>query len=183
YAVGAADVVRRAIDRIRARDRVATLDGVANVIGVPPQRMRFWRDVNAVPLPHLARLLQRAGIGNHELGPTLTLKSKTGRRTVNVPRQPTTAMAHLAGLVAGDGHIAGACVELTGGEPAVRHAFADLCRELFGVAPVPRPGRSRCPTLVLGSSVAAELLTAVFGTPRGAKAGSVRAPDWLLAAP
>jgi hypothetical protein len=103
---------------------------------------------------------------------------------VHLSRVPSPALVRLAGLVAGDGHLDRSSVELTSGEPAVLRSFASLCEEVFGTSPRERrTAAPRCPTLVLGSAVAADTLSEAFAIPFGAKASRVRAPGWLLAAP
>jgi Flp pilus assembly CpaF family ATPase len=179
-------LVGEALSRIMAREGLPTMKATYARVGLPP-RARTWhaeRHSRTVPLPVLVAVLRHAGMGDDRLGPALTIRGKRGR-AVTLARRPVPAMARLAGLVAGDGHLARSYVELTSGDPAVRQSFVDLCLELFGHRPNLRPDRSasRCPTLVLSSFAASAVLSRAYGIPFGAKARSVRAPDWLFAAP
>lgn len=183
YVQGQAPLVRQAIDRIMVAECQPTRDCVYASAGLAGSRVRAWQTVNALPIASLIALLRRADISLDALGPTILLKSKTSGSTIRLERNPTVALTRLAGLVTGDGHLGRVTVELTSGDPYVRKSFQELACESFGLETSDRVSGDRCPTLLLRSSAAVEVLHRTFGVPRGAKAKVVRAPNWLLSAP
>jgi DNA-binding XRE family transcriptional regulator len=92
-------------------------------------------------------------------------------------------LSRLAGLVTGDGHLGRTAVGFTSGDVTVRQAFGGLARDLFGLEVTVRQSPGKCPTLLAHSSALVEVLNRLYAIPGGAKAATVRAPDWLLSAP
>ena len=180
YAANARPFVRKALGLIREREGLSSLRAVARALHLGKTTMESWQGLNAIPLPALQVLANRAGV---PVPGDLEIKGKTSSAAWRLPSEPPVELTRLAGLVVGDGHLAKVSVELTSGDAGVRALFSGLAQELFGITPVLRSSAGKCPTLLLRSTVAVEVLATAYGIPRGTKARRVRAPAWLFSAP